>query len=65
MTNTWIHSKVIKVKSNEYNIQIKDSLEIKSLPINTLKLRECLCLKCITRCDVPNEFEYQKIVADE
>ena len=70
MTNTWIHGKVIKVKSNEYtnevyNVQIKDNLEIRCLPIGTLKLRECLCLKCITCCDVPNEFEYQKIVADE
>ena len=46
--NTWIHCKMIKVNKNSFKVSIKDnSNETMLFPINTLKLRECICLKCL------------------
>ena len=38
---------MIKIHKNKFELTIKNNDESIFTPINTLKLRECLCLKCI------------------
>ena len=45
--NSWNNCKMIKVHKDKYELSIEDHDEVIILPLNTMKLRECICLKCL------------------
>ena len=60
VNNLWIPCKMVSIKNKSYKVSIKDGQTF-ILPMNTMKLRKCACLRCITGKQGNTQFGYQVI----
>ena len=56
--NSWVPCKMKGIKNLTYEVSIKDNNETLSLPLNTLKLRKCICFGCVISKKVNMDFGY-------